>query len=184
MKKQIITGIGIIACVALSAAMWPRSTEAEDLPAEPVKAAVSAEIEARSEETPQFLLSVDTPAPEAEPVVESEPQTTEITSEKETLKPAPIHTTQQVKPTASSSELRNGDVRIVDDEKQIYLLGFGWLKDEGDNIGAAVGNPGDELTGNKVGIMGGKVGSKGDIHKQVGIMGGATVAEDMYQNGH
>lgn len=33
--------------------------------------------------------------------------------------------------------------------------------------GTTVGNPGDELTGNKVGIM-----------------GGGTVAEDMYENGH
>ncbi|ACV61889.1 hypothetical protein Dtox_1002 [Desulfofarcimen acetoxidans DSM 771] len=48
-----------------------------------------------------------------------------------------------------------------------------------------VGNPGDQLTGNKVGVMGGgTVGSKGDINKQVGIMGGGTVAEDMYENGH
>jgi len=34
-----------------------------------------------------------------------------------------------------------------------------------------IGNPGDELTGNKVGILGGTVGSDGDINKQVGIMG-------------
>lgn len=34
-----------------------------------------------------------------------------------------------------------------------------------------VGNPGDELTVNKVGIMGGMVGSDGDINKMVGIMG-------------
>lgn len=48
-----------------------------------------------------------------------------------------------------------------------------------------VGNPGDGLTGNKVGQMGGAtVGSDSDINKQVGIMGGGTVTEDMYENGH
>lgn len=48
-----------------------------------------------------------------------------------------------------------------------------------------VGNPGDQLTGNNVGIMGvATVGSGGDINKQIGIMGGGTVAEDMYENGH
>lgn len=80
-----------------------------------------------------------------------------------------------------------GDVRIVGGEKQIYIDGFGWIKDEGGgSIGRAVGNPGDGLTGNKVGIMGGSttVDSKGDLNKQVGIMGGGTVAEDMYENGH
>jgi len=43
--------------------------------------------------------------------------------------------------------------------------------------GTTVGKPGDELTGNKVGIMGGTtVHGKGDINKQVGIMGGAESA--------
>lgn len=73
MKKQIIAGIGIVACVALCAAVWPRSAEVGDLPAEQVKAAVTAEIEAQSEEMPQILLSADTHAPEAETVAESEP---------------------------------------------------------------------------------------------------------------
>jgi len=50
MKKQIIIGIGIIACVALCAAVWPRSAEVGDLPAEPLKNAAPAEIEAWSEE--------------------------------------------------------------------------------------------------------------------------------------
>jgi hypothetical protein len=96
-----------------------------------VKTAVNAEIEVRSEETPHIFISADAPAPEAEPVVESEPTKTEITAEKETKKPAPTQTAQAVKPTASSSEPRNGDVRVVDGEKQVYLLGFGWIKDEG-----------------------------------------------------
>ncbi|OPY56599.1 MAG: hypothetical protein A4E55_02010 [Pelotomaculum sp. PtaU1.Bin035] len=32
MKKQMITGIAVIACVALCAAVWPRSAEVGDLP--------------------------------------------------------------------------------------------------------------------------------------------------------
>jgi len=59
-------------------------------------------------------------------------------------------------------------------EKQIYIDGFGWIKDEGGGSqGTTVGNPDDELTGNKVGQMGGSVTvhSKGDINKQVGVMG-------------
>ena len=44
MKKQIITGIAFIACVALCTAGWPRRAEVGDLPAEPIKPAVTAEI--------------------------------------------------------------------------------------------------------------------------------------------
>lgn len=191
-KKQIIIGITIIACVALCAAMWPRSAEVGDLPAEPVKTAVNAKIEARSEETSQIILSADTPEPEKEAVAESEPQKTEITAEKETQKPASAQTVQPFKPTPPSSEPHMGDIRFVDGEKKIYILGFGWIKDDGGGSvgtiaedmyengnkigvmggGTTVGSPGDELTGNKVGIMGGTVGSNGDINKQVGIMGG------------
>jgi hypothetical protein len=175
--KNIITGMVIIGFVALCATVWPRSAEVESLPAEPVKTAVAAEIEARSEETSKILLSAVTPAPEIET------EETEITAEKETQKP----------PQSQAPHM--GDVRVVDGEKQVYILGFGWIKDEGgENVGTVaedmyengnkigvmgggttVGNPGDELTGNKVGIMGGgtTVDGKGDITKQVGIMGGA-----------
>jgi hypothetical protein len=170
--KKTIAGIGIIACVALCAAVWPRSAEVGDLPAEPINAAVPAEIEARPEETPHIYFSADMPTLVAEVIAESEPQKAEITTEKETEKPAPTQTAQSAKPNTSPTEPHNGDVRVVDGEKQVYLLGFGWIKDEGGgSVGTTVGNPGDELTCNKVGIMGGTVGSKGDINKQVGIMG-------------
>lgn len=186
MKKPIIAGITVIACVALCAAVWPRSVQVEELPAEPGINATSAETEARLEETPHIFISADTPVSETEPVAESEPEVIGISAEKETEKPVTTRAAQAVKPTASSSELYNGVVRVVDGEKQIYLLGFGWIKDEGDgSVGTMVGNPGDQLTGHKVGIMGGgtPVDGKGDINKQVGIMGGGTVAEDMYESG-
>jgi hypothetical protein len=170
MKKQTIA---VIACVALCAAVWPRSAEVGDLPAESIINVTNAKIEARSEETPNIFIPADAPAPEAEPVTGSNSPKTEITAEREAEKPAPAQTAQQVKPTTSSSEPHNGDVRVVDGEEQIYLLGFGWIKDEGGgSVGTMVGNPGDQLTGHKVGIMGGgtTVDGKGDINKMVGIM--------------
>ena len=36
---------------------------------------------------------------------------------------------------------------------QVYVEGFGWIDDIGEGEETTVGNPGDELTGNKVGIM-------------------------------
>ncbi|NSW92104.1 MAG: hypothetical protein HPY74_15780 [Firmicutes bacterium] len=187
--KNIITGMVIIGCAALCAAVWPRSAGEGKVPIEPMKTAVNAEMEAGPEETQQILLSAVTPVPE------NETEETEITAEKETQKPPQSQAVQPVKPAPSSSEPHMGDVRVVDGEKQVYILGFGWLKDEGgENVGTVaedmyengnkigvmgggtmVGNPGDELTGNKVGIMGRgtTVDGKGDITKQVGIMSGA-----------
>lgn len=91
----------------------------EGLPAKPAKTSVTAEIETRSEETPTIHLSADVPAPETEPVAENEPEEIEITTEKETEKPAPTQTAQSVKQTTTSSEPHNGDVRVVVGEKQI-----------------------------------------------------------------
>jgi hypothetical protein len=168
LKKQIIAGIAFIACVALCATVWPPSAGDGDLPAVPVKTAVSAEIEVRSSETSYIFFSADAPAPETEPVSESNLELTGITAEKEEEKPASAKTSQSVKQSPTSSEPHNGDVSFVDGEKQIYLLGFGWIKDEGGgSVGTMVGNPGDQLTGRKVGIM-----------------GGGTITEDMYENGH
>lgn len=174
MKRQVVAGITVIACAALCANLWTRSAEVEDLPAEPIKAATNAEIEPRLEETPRIILSADSPVFEAEPVTESEPEETDITSEKETEKPAP-QMAQRVKPTASSPEPHMGDVRVVDGEKQVYIAGFGWIKDEsGGSVGTMVGNPSDELTSNNVSMGGGTiVDGKGDINKMVGIMGGS-----------
>ena len=174
MKKLIIVGIGIIACVALCAAVWSRSVEVGSLPAEPVKTAVTAEIGTRSEEPSDIPLSTDASAPTTEAVAESEPPIAEITTKIETQKATSTQAAQSVKPTPSSSESHMGDVRVVDGEKQVYLLGFGWIKDEGGgSVGTIVDNPGDELTGHKVSIMGGgtTVDGKGDINKTVGVMG-------------
>jgi len=94
MKKQIITGICVIACVVLCATVWQRNAGVESLPAEPVKAAVSAKIETRSEKTPHIIISEDTPALETEVVAESNLPQMEMSAEKETKKPAQAQTAQ------------------------------------------------------------------------------------------
>lgn len=189
MKKPIIAGIAVIACVALCAAVWPQNAEVEDLPAEPVKNTVNAEIEARSEGAPHIFISEDKIAPETKVVTESEPEIIEVTAEeKDEIEPSTSLKSQAVsKPAQASVEPKPGDRTVVDGEPHVWIPGFGWILDEGGgSIGTMVGNPGDELTGHKVGIMGGGtvVDGKGDINKQVAIMGGGTVAEDMYENGH
>jgi hypothetical protein len=92
---------------------------------------VSDEIEARAEETPHVFISDDMIAPEIEPVAETEPKIIELTTEKEAEKSALTRTGQQIKPSTPSPEPHNDDVRIVD----VYLIRFGWIKDEGSSIG-------------------------------------------------
>ena len=188
MKKQIIAGIAVTACVALCAAEWPRSTEVKNLRVEPLKTIVNAEIEAQSEEMPKFLISANTTAPKTEAVADSEPLDTEITAEEKTEQAPPAKPTPRAasKSTPVPSEPKSGDRAIIDGKPYVWILGFGWIKDEGGgSVGTTVGDPGDELTGNKVGQMGSAtVSSNGDINKQVGIMGGGIVAEDMYEKGH
>lgn len=190
MKKQIIiVGISVIACVALCATVWQRNAEVGDLPAESVKTVVSTEFEDRSEEKPPIIIPVVASASEPEPVAESEPEKNVITAEEKTESMSPaepaFHTVS--KSTSASTEPKPGERTVIDGKPHIWIPGFGWIVDEGGGSGGTtVGNPGDELTGNKVGIVGGgtTVHGKGNINKQVGIMGGGTVAEDMYENGH
>jgi len=54
------------------------------------------------------------------------------------------------KSPSSSSTPKSGD---KNDKGQVYVPGFGWVDDEGENKGTQVGNDDDELTGNKVGSM-------------------------------
>lgn len=74
------------------------------------------------------------------------------------------------KPNTKSPTM--GDTRIVNGQKQVYFLGFGWIEDDN--------KPNEEITakdmfenGNKVGNMEGStvMDSDGDIDKMVGIMG-------------
>lgn len=72
----------------------------------------------------------------------------------------------------SSTTPAMGDTRIVNGQKQVYFLGFGWIEDDN--------KPNEEITakdmlenGNKVGNMEGStvMDSDGDIDKMVGTMG-------------
>ncbi|MBT9168254.1 MAG: hypothetical protein DDT19_01599 [Syntrophomonadaceae bacterium] len=87
--------------------MWPRSSDVGDLPVEPIKTVVIAEIVVRSVEKPQIILSDNTHTPKPEAVAESEPEKDDITTEEKTRKSGP---TQTYKPSTTSSESHMGDV--------------------------------------------------------------------------
>ena len=137
---------------------------------------------------PSIILSADNRTSEPEVVAESElPKTdiTDITTIEEKTEPT-LPTEPAPEPAVvPSSDPKPGTIAIVDDERCMWIPGFGWVKDEGSGgIGISVDGKGD--INKQVGIMGSStVGSPGDEltgHK-VGIMGGGIVAEDMYESG-
>jgi len=186
MKKIIITGIVIAACVALCAAVWHRSSENKVIPVTQEKPTISANVAATQEEPLQIIFSADTQSP-------GPAETEESTAEKEqasslpdeaileheaTGAPEPTSRPSSAPKTAASSvppssDPKPGTIAVIDGNRCMWIPGFGWVKDEGGGSqGTTVGSPGDELTGNKVGQMGDTAADgKGDINKQVGIMG-------------
>ncbi|MHB1405610.1 MAG: DUF6550 family protein [Desulfitobacteriaceae bacterium] len=87
----------------------------------------------------------------------------------------------------ATTEPKPGTIAVIDGVKSMWIPGFGWVKDEGGgSVGITVDGKGD--INKQIGVMGGgtTVGNPGDEltgHK-VGIMGGGSVAEDMYENGN
>lgn len=97
---------------------------------------------------------------------------TAVTAEKEEVEVLPTATATPTQNTAEmpTNEPKMGDTRVVDGQKQVYFLGFGWIEDNG---GGSYGIIAEDLyeNGNKIGSMGGTVGhSDGDINKMVDIM--------------
>lgn len=156
MKKQVIAGIGVIACVALCAAVWPRNAEVGDLPSEAIITVVTAEIETKKEETPPLVISVENNSSEPEPVAEVEPAIQIVpaaTDSPEASPPVISSPKLATPPEPTISEPKAGSKTVIDGTPYLWFPGFGWVEDEGENIGATVGNPGDQLTGHKIGIM-------------------------------
>ena len=110
----------------------------------------------------------------AEQKIVNTPELEETEKEKKAITTEPQETT--IKPSEhSKSKTKSptmGNTRIVNGQKQVYFLGFGWIDDDN--------KPNEEIAakdmfenGNKVGNMEGStvMYSDGDINKMVGTMG-------------
>lgn len=80
-------------------------------------------------------------------------------------KPIPTPETTQSPPSQVPAEPQMRDMRIINGQKQSYLLGFGWI-DDNDTPNEVYYAADMYENGNKIGIM----GSNGDINKMVGTM--------------
>ncbi|MEA5011798.1 MAG: DUF6550 family protein [Angelakisella sp.] len=76
-----------------------------------------------------------------------------------------------IEPTSEPQISKTGDTRMVDGQKEVYFLRFGWIDD---NDEPNVGTYAEDMyeNGNKIGITGGVtfVDGDGDINKMVGTM--------------
>jgi type IV secretory pathway VirB10-like protein len=82
--------------------------------------------------------------------VKTDPSKTPDGEKVDAVKPVEHDKVTKPASSASSSEPKSGDKK----DGKIYVPGFGWIEDNGGGgSGTIVGNPGDELTGNKVGSM-------------------------------
>jgi hypothetical protein len=227
MKKHIITGMVIIASAALCATVWPRSIGDGKVSVELVKPAVITEIETSPEGTLPIFLSDDIYAPEPKGAEVSESAETEVKTTEEKTETTPATPTKTEASVMPSSDPKPGTVSVINGEQYMWVPGFGWIKDEGGGSiaipvdgegdinkqvgvmggGTTVGNPGDELTGQKIGSMGSDDASPtnnepapgtqkyidGKLHVWVPGFGWVeysgepsvgVVAEDMYENGN
>ena len=86
-------------------------------------------------------------------------------------KPTPELSPPKITATVMATEPQMGDTRIVDGQKQVYFLGFGWIEDNDMPNECEYAEDMYE-NGNKIGSMGGGtfVDGEGDINKMVGTM--------------
>jgi hypothetical protein len=134
MKKIIITGIVIAACVVLCAALWPRNAEDKVIPVTQGKPTVSANVAATQEEPLHIIFSADTqspgPAETKESTTEKEqassPPDEAILEPEVTSTPEPTSTPSSVpKPTSSSapssSDPKPGTIAVIDGNRCMWI---------------------------------------------------------------
>lgn len=87
---------------------------------------------------------------QAEVTKPSEPPQEVLTDPSKTPDGEKVDDAKKPESSTSSSTPKSGDKK----DGKIYVPGFGWIDDNGGGgSGITVGNPGDDLTGNKVGSM-------------------------------
>ena len=173
MKKNawIVTGCLLATVTAVSALLWQTGPEVENVPAAPMQTAVRAAVEppatavAETEPEPRTIAPAENaPEPEIGAINNAEA----ILPENKEMSEPVLSRKAEPEEAQASAEPRMGDTRVANGEAQIYILGFGWIKDEGGGAqGTTVGNPEDQITGNKAEQM-----------------GGGIYAADMYENGN
>lgn len=100
--------------------------------------------------TEQSIQAEVTKPPEPSQEAKTDPSKTPDGEKVDAVTPVEHDKVTKPESTTSSPAPKAGDKK----DGKIYVPGFGWIEDNGGGgSGTTVGNPGDELTGNKVGSM-------------------------------
>lgn len=159
-KAKIITAVSALAIISLL--IVPLHNQSPQEPPVPDTDSDVASLWLDRDKTPpaenKALVSEETaeistrnpPQDDTPPETDFEPlnpvETTEILPESNTLKdnPTPTPVTSKNTVTATAQEPKMGDTRIIDGQKQVYFLGFGWIDDNDEpNVAIFVDGDGD-----------------------------------------
>lgn len=91
--------------------------------------------------------------PTKPPAPTEEPKTEVSTSKEENPTVNPSKTSENKTEGTVKTTPQEPAAGTINDKGQMWVPGFGWVDNSGENVGTKVGNDDDELTGNKVGEM-------------------------------
>ena len=161
MKKNIITAAVFTACLALGAAVWPKTGMVEKTHA-PIQAApVSAPEPTVEDAAPEAEITLPAEEekaaiPQAEPLHEDIPAPEPVPEEVSTI--ADAHPTpepeQEPLPAPEPTPVPTPPQTVTDPQPgdMVYVPGFGWLETQGPN--EVIHDKNMYENGNKIGIMG------------------------------
>ena len=163
MKNRIIIAAIFTACLALCAAVWPRTEKVEKPPTpsetanvttprptlpepeELILPTITGKKESEMSETKSAQETTNEELPVPAPAIEDEPMAEQKSAPPMQTEPAPVHPTQ----SESAPEPIANDNELAD---MVYVPGFGWIRSEGPNHVEYAEDMYEN--GNKIGIMG------------------------------
>lgn len=164
MKKRAKIIVSATAVAIISLMITAYLAEQQTPPNLPTNRPVSELVEVNKAYTPRAetkpIVAQEMPQISTQTEECTEPTPTETfpsqPTKKEESNNTPTPTTQtatkaNVTSTTNAPTPKNGDIRIIDGQKQGYLLGFGWVDNMGENECVYV--EGMYENGNKIGVM-------------------------------
>ena len=163
MKNRIIIAAIFTACLALCAAVWPRTEKVEKPPTpsetanvttprptlpepeELILPTITGKKESEMSETKSAQETTNEELPVPAPAIEDEPMAEQKSAPPMQTEPAPVHPTQ----SESAPEPIANDNELAD---MVYVPGFGWIESQGSNQVEYAEDMYEN--GNKIGIMG------------------------------
>lgn len=162
-KTEVLNEPEILPTQAVSSEVTP-SVDVPDSSMEPSETPKISVPSIDPTETPAVTEGVDTgksigteqsiqAEPTKPPAPTEAPKTEVSTSKEENPTVNPSKTSENKTESTVKTTPQEPAAGTINDKGQMWVPGFGWVDNSGENVGTKVGNDDDELTGNKVGEM-------------------------------